>query len=181
MTADKRNTAVVMSLVVSMTIGAVVLLSLEARLAPRRPVYSWAANPMLAAERGLRLQELEIGHVVSLAALDPDAQSVMDADLTVFDTDESICLIDREGRARWEPRGPRVWLVLIGSASAAELTIAQKETLLAAIGSLSEKCDADLIPIRLAPELDARYTPDLPPQAVDLRDFLARKRFINVR
>ena len=163
MAADRRNTFVVTALVVSMTAGAQALLWLE----PGTP--HWKGETLLMAERGMRVERVEVGY----AAASADA-----AALGWFsDDNDSILLIHPDGEVAWEPRGPRVRLVVIGS-DANRLGKEQQETLLWALGNMSRASGLELVPVQLAANSDTRQNPDLPPQAADLRELLVRKGII---
>ena len=170
MTADKRNTSVVMALVVSMTLGLLTLLWLEDHLVPAKR--DWSGSTLLMAERGLRIQEVRIIYAptwsdVAMLGIDPQGA-------------DSVCVIDPAGQPQWEPRGPRVQVVVIGADDGpvtGHLADAQKQTLQGVLGTLSEASGRRVVPVRLA---------DAPPptdsaaarQAADLREFLELKGFI---
>ncbi len=162
MITDKRNTSVVIALIFSMTVGARLLLWLE----PGRP--QWQGETMLMAERARPISEVEI----SYAGAGADVTR-----LFAEDAPESICVIDADGRTTWKARGPRVRLVVVGSASP-ELGRQQKQNLLWALSDMSRAGGRELIAVRLASDSDAELAPDLPAQAADLRALLVRKRMI---
>ena len=155
MTPERRNASVVIGLVAAMTVGAAVLLCFESWLFPRTP--RWSDNIALTAERGLPIDEIEIG-------LAPDT-----AITAAMDGDESICEIDSLGTARWEPRGPRVRLFVSGAQGTA-LSDAQKRTLLDALGSLTQAGGRTVgsVPVRVAADCDSRQRFGLPEPAKDL-------------
>jgi hypothetical protein len=164
MTPDRRNTSVVITLVTSMTVGVLVLLGLESWLFPEAP--RWRGNISLAAERGSRV-EVEVSYADSWADVAP----------AVFESGDSICVVDADGQVHWEGRGPSVRLVVLGSNGAgspehpgAALNEEQKKALLATLGKLSQDNRLELVPVR--------YNSDLSPQADDLREFLVRKGII---
>ncbi len=164
MTAGTRNTSVVVALITSMTLGAVGLRGLELRLVPGKP--SFKGSTLLMAERGMRVEEVEVQYVSSwdeVAGLGIDPEG-----------GDSVCLIDADGRAQWAQRGPRVQLVVIGAAGDT-LRDAQKRGLLGALGTLNHASGRDLLPVRLSAGSDEQITPGLPPQAKDLRALLERK------
>ncbi len=160
MTADKRNTAVVVALIVSLTVGIRVLTWLE----PERPC--WEGAPLLMAEQGGFVDEVVVTYTPSREAL----RSV------VVDERDSLCVVYPDEEPYWSPSGPVVQLVVVGSATEA-LDHWQKEKLLAVLGSLDQASGGrDLVPVRLAPELRQA---ELLPQAADLCKLLARKRIIS--
>ena len=164
MTADKRNASVVIALILSMTVGAQVLLWLE----PATP--RWAGDTLLMAERGTAVQ-VEVFY----AGPEDDVVALKDA---AADAGDSLCVIDPSGVVeRWEPRGSRVQLVVIGS-EADTLSKRQKETLLAALGTLCQDGDSDRVRVQLAAEANALESPAVPPQAADLRNLLERRGII---
>ncbi len=170
MSADKRNTSVVIALVVSMTLGLLMLLWLEEHLVPTKR--DWSGGTLLMAERGLRVEDVRIVYAPTwsdVTALGVDPQG-----------DDSVCLIDPAGRPQWEPRGPRVQVVVIGAdeaPTAERLADAQKQTLQGVLGTLSEASGRGLVPVRLAeaPVPDSGLAAR---QAADLREFLELKGFI---
>lgn len=164
MAADRRNTIVVIALILSMTIGARVLLWLE----PSTP--RWEGETLLLAERSRPVEDVVVSYVPPSVPLE---ESLPD-----LGEDESLLMIYAEGEPYWEPRGSQVRMVVVGT-EADELTHTQQATLLWAIRSMSRAARCDLIPLKLATDSDIRYNPHLPPQAVDLRDLLVRKRIID--
>lgn len=168
MTADKRNATVVIALVLSMTVGAQILLCFESWIGARPT--RWEGDTLLSAKRGNPVQNVEISYVASLEDLDALELEAASPD--------SICVIGPAGEVDiWRPAGPRVRLIVIGSAGRT-LPDQQKLTLLATLGSLSEASGVDLVRVQLATGSDARRSPGLPLQAHDLRDLLARKKII---
>lgn len=167
MAGDKRSTSVVIALVICVTLGTVVLRTLELRLVPAKP--HWEGSTLLMAEQPLRVQEVVIGYVpppadVAALAGEPDAQ-------------DSLCVIDSDGTSRWEQRGPRVRLLVAGT-DRETLSDQQKATLMGALGTLSAASGQEVVPATLAPDSDARYVAGLPPQATDLCKYLERKGII---
>lgn len=165
MTADKRNAAVVIALILSMTLGARLLLWMEPSPPPQ-----WQADPSLMAQRGGAVREVEITYADS-----GDGFEGLIRDLAT--TDDSICVIDALGGTEWEPRGPRVRLLVLGS-NAPRLGEAQKRTLLAALGTFSHEAGDDSVRFRLSTSSDPQQTPGLSAQATDLRELLVRKQII---
>ncbi len=161
MAADKRNTSVVIALVVSMTVGAQILFWLE----PGKP--HWEAATLLQAELARPVQEVIVTYAATLE----------EADLLVLDPDDSVCWIYPEGGYSPDLRGPRVWLVVIGS-DAEQLGQAQQETLLWALGSLNAPGAVEALPVHLDAGSDPGETPGLPAQAANLRELLERKGII---
>ena len=165
MTADKRNAVVVIALIVSMTVGAGVLLLLEPANKPR-----WEGFPQLMAERATPVQAVQVAY----AASDEDPAALDDGR-------HSLCVIDGEGEVTWMARGPR-WRVVVAGSGTGELTGRQKAKLLAVLGNLNQASGQELVPVRLAPESTLRSNPARSPQAAgqtsDLRKLLARKKII---
>lgn len=175
MTADKRNSSVVLALILSMTIGVVVLLGLESQLVPAR--HDFSGSTLLMAREGLYVQQVEISYLP--APLDDRALA---AARQRFDPRDTICWILTDGSAaHLETAGPHVQLVVLGT-DQPTLDDPQKQTLLTALGSMSQLRGVDLVPVRLAADSDPQRNPALSPQAleqlVDLRDFLKRKGII---
>jgi hypothetical protein len=167
MAGDKRSTSVVIALVVCVTLGAVVLRALELRLVPGKP--NFEGSTLLMAEQPMRVQDVEIAYVsapASGAALALDAEG-----------QESVCVIDSDGSPRWEQRGPRVRLVVVGTDSET-LGQEQKATLMRALGTLSAASGQEVVPVRLALDSDVLRVSGLPAQATDLRNYLERKGII---
>jgi hypothetical protein len=167
MTAGKRNTSVVAALIISMTAGAAVLRGLELRLVPGKP--NFKGSTLLMAEQGMRVREVEVSYVprwedLPTAGIDPEG-------------DDSVCVVDSDGRAHWAQRGPRIQLVVIGTDNET-LASVQRRALLGALGTLNQASGVDLVPVHLAAGSDVRVNPDLPAQARDLRALLERKGII---
>lgn len=166
MTADRRNTSVVIALILSMTLGLSLLLGLEGWIGAKRP--NWSGDTMLAAERGGPVQ-VEVCY----------AASAEEAAGLAAESSQSLLIIDPRGEPRVERWrvGALVRVVLVGS-DAPELSDAQKRMLLAALGAFSQDSGVDVVPVRLAPDSDPERNPELPPQAGDLRRLLVRKGII---
>ena len=165
MAGDKRSTSVVIALVICVTLGAVVLRALELRLVPGKP--NFQGSTLLMAEQPMRVQDVEIAYVsANGAALALDAEGP-----------ESVCVIDADGSPRWEQRGPRVRLVVVGTDSET-LGQEQKATLMGALGTLSAASGQEVVPVRLALDSDVLRVSGLPAQATDLRNYLERKGII---
>jgi len=162
MTADKRNTSIVVALILSMTVGAQVLLWLE----PGTP--RWQGDVSLIAERAIPIQEVEVVYVR------PD---MSDDAVLVPDDGRSLCVVSAEGQPAWSAGDPRVRLAVVGS-EADRLSNEQKRTLLWALQNMSRASGRDLVPVRLAVDSDVRHNEALPVQAADLCDFLLRKQII---
>jgi hypothetical protein len=164
MTADKRNASIIIALVLAMTAGAQVLLSFESWIGAR-PTH-WEGDVRLSAERGNPVQHVEISYVASRD----------DVDALTLDERDSICVIGPSGAVEiWQPAGPRVRLIVIGS-DAERLADQQKLTILATLGSLSEASGVDLVGVQFA--AGTRDAAELPAQAQDLRDLLVKKQII---
>lgn len=162
MTAERRNAAVVVTLILSMTIGARILLWLEPR-----PPRSEAADLRHTAERATPVQEIEIA-----CATSQDEANALNKE------PYSFCAIDAEGNVPpWEARGPRVRLVVVGAATD-KLSDRQQQQVLATLESLNRASGRELVPVRLAPESDPQRRPDAPVAATDLRELLVRKGII---
>ena len=166
MTPERRNASVVGGLIAAMTVGAALLLCFESWLFPKAP--QWPDNIALTAERELQIDEVEVSFAASEAAL-----------AASLDSDDSLCEIDLGGVARWEPRGPRVRLAVIG-ADGDTLNDAQKRKLLDVLGSFSQVGGGSraAVPVHVAPECDNRLGRDVPKPADDLCKFLLRKGFV---
>lgn len=167
MTADKRNTYVVIALVLSMTVGMRLLMTFERLLIPEVP--RWEGNPLLAAETDAAPEwQVEIHYVGSLAEMSQ----------LQLPPQASRCIIDPEGEPQWEPAGSQVALVVVGTTERA-LTEQQQRTVLAALGVLSQDCGVDLVPVRLAADSDPRHQTGLPRGAQQLATLLERKGIID--
>ena len=153
MSADKRNTLIVVFLIASMTLGAAILLWLEP------PAAGWSPTTLLMAESVRDIDDVQIEYV------GPDAS----VDLGTYD-----CVVLPSGVCRWQPHGPRIHLAVVG-AGGQRLSQAQAETLLAVFGSMTQRHGLDLERVWLHPASDARLHLELPPEAHDLCDLLVRK------
>lgn len=163
MTGETRNTRVVVCLILAMTIGAGILLWLEPRSAvSSAEVARLSPGTPLMATGGIPVEEVIITY-----ALPGDGQ-VENAD----------CVILPDGSCVWRADSPRVHLVVRGSQSA-KLSAAQKQSLLAALGSMTHGRGGRLVRVRLGEGSDARRQPGLPPQAHDLCELLVRKGMID--
>lgn len=168
MTSDRRNTYVVFALILSMAVGARVLMSLESWSGVKPPV--WQGDPLLVAQQGASALDIEIAYVATRA--DVDALDFREGGR------DSLCVIGSSGKVDvWIPRGPHVWVVLIGS-ERDTLPKKQKRTLLAALSHLSQEPNVERVRFRLAPGSDARRSPELPAQVHDLCGLLAQKGII---
>ena len=164
MTAGTRNAAVVFTLILSMTVGARLLIWLEPW--PEKP--PGHALALLMAERATPVQDVEILYAASAA----EAQALNQAP-------DSFCAIDPAGNPELcERRGPRIRLVMIGT-GADKLADCQKLELLSTLCNLQKDNGLDLSRVRLAPESDVQRVRDLPPAAGDLRQFLVNKGIID--
>ncbi len=172
MAGEKRNASVVIALVVSMTLGLLLLLGLERTLVPARRDFSGSA--LLMAQRGMQVSSVDIAYAATwddVAALGITA-----------DTIDSICLIAPDGEVQWAERGPHVRLVVVGTdgdSEADRLSDEQKRRLLDVLGTLNGVNEHGSVPVHF--EVD-----NLPPsdsfaaaQATDLRSFLALNGFIS--
>lgn len=159
MSADKRNTAVVVALVLSLTVGARLLLWLE----PGSP--QWEGDTLLMAQRGGAVQQIDVHF-----ADDRDALAEM-----YIDERDSLCVVYPNEEPKWWPGGPQVHLVVVGDHDQ-QLSQQQMAWVLGALGSLIQDSGQDLLPVRLA---DSATGPGLPPQAADLRSLLERKGIIH--
>jgi len=159
MTAERRNAFVVAALVLSMTTGAAVLQLLEPRLIP------WNGNPLLTAERGTPVREVEIAYAPADAAGESAAPDGL--------TDDTTCRITADGECLWALGGPRVRLVVVGSEER-QLGERQKLALLDVVRSIFERRGPEAVPVRLAVGADE----ELPAAVKDLRDFLVLKQII---
>jgi len=163
MTADKRNNHVVIALVLSMTMGAGLLRVLEP---PRVKVTNSA--PLLAAESGLRIEEIDVDYAPSVEA----AEQVIQYQPTSPDT-VVIVYPDRNPEVR--PAGPRVRLIVAGTGEQ-NLSRQQSQHLLGALAGLNELSGRALVDVRLMPSLEAG---NLTPEARDVRALLVRKQLVH--
>lgn len=152
MSADKRNTSVVIALIASMTVGAVVLRALE----PGK--LNFEGSALLMAERGTRVEEVQIEYV---APGDEGRSPAVGAD-------ESLWRIDTDGAVYAEPLQSRVRLVVKGDPGANGPGKEQKKTIISVLGSISQASNVDVVPVRLLADS----------QAGELRELLERKGII---
>jgi hypothetical protein len=163
MTADQRNTAVVVALVLSLTAGIGVLTWLE----PERP--EWQQAPLLMAQDDLALTELTVHFAADRAAL---------AALEI-DENDGLCVVYADEPPKWWSGGPHVSVVVVGAGGwDTPMSRQQQEWLLGALGSLVQPVGLEHVRVRLARGSDVSLTSDLPQQAVDLRALLERKMLI---
>jgi hypothetical protein len=167
MTTDKRNTAVVIALILSLTVGARLLMWLE----PAKP--QWKANPLLMAERGAGVQEIVIAYVASSAGADERVDAYLHEGGA-----SSLCVVYPDQRPRYWARGTS-WDFLVVGSEADELEPRQKAWLLGALGSLVQPTGLERVRVRLSPDSDPELDANLPVQAVDLRELLVRKQIID--
>lgn len=165
MTPDRRNTVVVVALILSLTIGVRVLLWLE----PGKP--HWNVDPLLAAERPTPTQIQDV--TVIYAATADDAATLL-ADRQA----DGACLVWADAQPEWYSGGPHVQVIVVGSETNS-LSLQQQKDLLATLGSLSQASGRTSVPVQLAPWSDARQTPGLPKPAEDLCNLLVRKKLID--
>ncbi len=166
MPSEKRNATVVIALILSMTVGAQVLLCAESWIGAAHT--HWQGEALLSAERGGTAREV----VVSLKPLAALSSIELGAD-------DSVCLIDPAGEPEWHPAGPRVQVILLGLPDTPELSDQQQRTLLATIATLSQLSGTHLLPVRLADGNDPRVNSALPAQYHDLLALLVRKDIID--
>lgn len=163
MTAGRRNTTIVVALILSLTVGVRLLLWLEPK-APR-----WQSAPLLMAERGGVVEEIEVSY-----ALTADR-----AEARVPERgDDGLCVVYADQRPRCWTGGPRVQVVVVGG-DGSTLATPQKEWLLGVLGSLIQPTGLEHVRVRLARESDVLANPELPEPAKDLRKLLERKRIIS--
>jgi hypothetical protein len=166
MAADKRNTSVVVALIVSMTVGAQVLLWLESWMAPER--LHWEGQTLLTAASATPVSEVEL----FLTAAPVDVQAVGNEYAP-----DSICVIESADRVRWIPRGTVVRLIVVADGPDV-LSDGLKAMLLRVLDNMHQ-AGPHAVPVALAPECDPRLDSELPPTAHDLRALLVRKGFID--
>lgn len=159
MTRDSRNTRVVISFVISMTLGAAVLMMLET------PTVGWPQDARLMADRGGRIEAATLFYI-------PFGEPVSQLE---FDG-----LISQDGEVIWEPRdGVRdVCLAVYGSPDDSTMPEAQQRAVLRVLGAMKQQRGLELAQVRLDPDSDVRYRPELPAQAEALRNLLLRKNII---
>ena len=156
MTQDTRSTRVTIYLILSMTLGAALLMWLEV------PTRGWAAGTYLMAERGGSIEAVTLTFV-------PEDQPVLRG--------EYDCVVRPEGAPIWDPRGDDVRHVRVAILASPEdrLTDSQAGDLMRILGSMKQQRGLDLSRVKLHPDSDDRYRPELPRQAYELRDLLVRK------
>jgi hypothetical protein len=157
MTPDKRNVAVVAALVLSLTIGVVVLRAIEPQPPP------WNQSVTLMALTPQRVEQVTISYVPSQAAA---------AELRLAD-DETRCVVGavEDGPCCDPPFLPHWRVVVISGGD--RLDDGAKANLLRLLASLSRASGVELVPVRLAADFDQQAAP-----ARELRDFLALKGII---
>lgn len=156
MNSDKRNAAVVVALIASMTAGVLVLLAFENLLYPRRPRFE--ADIALTAEQR-RGVEVEVG----CAALDA---------ATRLRENENVCLVYPDGYIDpSQAGGPQVRVVLVG-ADAHVLSAEHKRALLGTLHALLGAAGTADGHVRLAAADGEFGAPE------NVRDFLVLKGFL---
>lgn len=161
--ADRRNTAVVIALILSLTVGVRILTWLE----PAE--VQWGSAPALMAERGARIESITIAFVPTRVEADQLVQQRSGAN--------SLCLVYSDRPPEYWAAGPTWDLIVVGS-SAERLPKRQQGWLLAALGGLVRPVGLPQVRVELAPDSDIALDPSLPSQAQDLRKLLERKRII---
>lgn len=157
MTRDSRNTRVTVCLVLSMTLGAAVLMWLQ----PSAVGWPRDALPMMA----------ERGGVVEAVTIEWITPEILAAD---YATD---CVI-RPGSelADWHPRsGLRELRISLVQARDGRLDPAQAQTLLRVLGTMRYARELDLRSVSLHPDSDPTRRRGLTRDAHELRDLLTRK------
>lgn len=161
MTAEKRNTAVVVFLILSLTVGAKVLLWLLPQ------PHQYAAPPLLMAETAAPLEEIEIDYVADL----PEAEAVVESLGAV----DGCCLVYPDQTPELRRVGPRMRVLVIAPGGKG-LGDWQKKTLFRVLGSLNSASGQNLVPMRLGVTLAGGD--DLAPAARELCDLLVAKQII---
>jgi hypothetical protein len=156
MTSDKRNAAVVIALIASMTGGVLVLAGFEKLLYPLRPRYVADINltALTPAEQ---------------AAVDVEVLCTAEADLPAAE-DADDFRIYPNGQIAGEVRGQHVRLVVV-SPDGHTLADDQKRALLGALKALVGDRDGDVAPVRVV-QAEGTAAPE------ELRRFLALKGII---
>jgi hypothetical protein len=154
--ADKRNTKIVALLIGAMTFGAAVLLWLEP------PTHGWSSGTLLMAESVPAVEEVRIEYVNGQTA----------GGAVGYD-----CLVLPDGTCEWHPTGPRIRLAVVGPDEATMLE-AQCRTLLAVLGTMTQRHGLTLAQVWLDPASDARLHPELPAGAHGLVELLVRKGIV---
>lgn len=161
--ADRRNTAVVIALILSLTVGVRILTWLE----PAE--VQWGSAPALMAERSARIDAINIVFVESGDEADQLVQTLPET--------TSLCVVYPDRQPEYWVTGSQWDLIVVGT-DAEHLSKQQQEWLLAALGSLVRPVGLAKVQVALSPDSDIALNPSLPPQAQDLRDLLERKRII---
>lgn len=156
MAGEKRNTHVIACVIAAMTLGAALLLWME----PESP--GWSKTTLLMAESVPAVEEVRIEYLEPLTR----------EHLETFD-----CLVLPDGQCDWRPRQGAIRLGVVGI-NAQPLSEKQKYTLLAVVGSLSQRHGLDIKRVWLDPSSDARLHPELPDGARGLAELLVRKGII---
>jgi len=146
-----------------MTVGVAVLSFFE----PGQRRTDWRGSALLAADRGVPDVAVEDVEIVY-------ASPEYAEEMVYTPGAESVCVVYADGRHQWRRSGPH-WMMIVTASNAGRMGNAQQRKLLGVLRSLNDLCGRDLVPIRLAPELQDA---DLPPQAEDLRNLLLRKKLI---
>lgn len=154
-TRDVRNTKVVAALILTMTVGAAILLWLEPAAGVRND------RLLMAARAG----NFERGLIEFATPSD------------MFDLASVDCLIDAGGTSHWQPSGQLV-RVIVRCEPNARLTDAQKRALLDVLGYMHRDGGLEGGRVQLASDSDPEMHANLPPAAKDLRSFLDLKGFI---
>jgi hypothetical protein len=155
MNNDARNTRVVVCLILAMTAGARLLLWLEPGQAKSESL------PPLTAAGGIPVEAVVIEYAR------PDEVRTVGVDCHLLPDGSLVGSLD----------DPQVRVVVVGT-EADELLVAQKKSLLALLGSMTQARDGDLVRVELDPASDVRRDPTLPRQAYDLLELLVRKGMI---
>ena len=159
MTPVTRNTRVTITLIFSMTLGAAVLMALQT------PTRRWAPDALLMAERGGRIEAVTIEFLRH-----GDYPGVGQFDCVVWPDVESD----------WTPREPNPSHVRLAVCGGDEdrLSDFQAGSLLQVLGAMKQTRGLDLARVRLHPDSDDRFRPELPQAAYELRDLLLRKGIV---
>lgn len=149
-----RNAKVVVTLVISVSLGTGVLLSTEPE------VRQWSSppwDPRLASPP----RSVEIAYIAPQDDPEPAGYD---------------CVIYPDREPLWRPTGQRVRVGVVGTDDP-RLPREQARRLLAVLGGL-RRIGLDVLEFQLAPGSDARLHPELPPQAHDLCALLTRKGIV---
>ncbi len=147
-----RNAKVVVSLLISVSLGTGVLLSTEPQMR------QWAVPPW---------NPQRPPSAVRIAYIPPEQTP---------EPEQYDCLIYPDREPLWRPRGAELQVAVVGS-SEDRLPREQVRRLLAVLGGL-RRIGLDLSAFRLDPRSDVRLNPDLPPQAHELCALLTRKGIV---